>query len=311
MTISFTFTKFDEHNCYTTEGKVINGSEKQFSHWWLQSSSHQRDELIVFRLWYRFVEKKAFWIKLMLMSKHGIESLVYEPGEQLGDVNLRCLEWNTKCTKEMLLKRDSMPNNTLSILAEVSLEDPLTMSEEKSRLILNKKMNNLLRMFIEEQLCDFKIIVDKREINTHKIILASESKVFMAMFDSDMKEKRENCLEITDFKYESIYAIVKFMYCHQIDDIEKIAYDLLALAEKYDIPELKLYCERYFYSILSKDNCLDVLQLAETYNTMFLKNSILKMVDDKWPELKGTERWKLLNQDYQELCGKLSANVKI
>uniref|UniRef100_A0AC34FLN0 BTB domain-containing protein n=1 Tax=Panagrolaimus sp. ES5 TaxID=591445 RepID=A0AC34FLN0_9BILA len=51
---------------------------------------------------------------------------------------------------------------------------------------------------------DFTIVAEKKEIKAHKNVLAFHSPVFIAMFNSPLKEKAENKVKITDFSFNIV-----------------------------------------------------------------------------------------------------------
>lgn len=60
------------------------------------------------------------------------------------------------------------------------------------------------------------ICVDNKEIRTHRVVLASHSEYFEALFDRKMVEGQENRLAITDFEFDTIRAMIEFMYTGSI-----------------------------------------------------------------------------------------------
>jgi hypothetical protein len=88
---------------------------------------------------------------------------------------------------------------------------------------------------------DFVIVVDGKETKVHKLILYSQSDVFSAMLNSNMKESNENKVVFSDFSFDIVEAAVKMIYnCNcvtsfSIDDLMS----LLQFFDKYQIPELK------------------------------------------------------------------------
>jgi len=61
-----------------------------------------------------------------------------------------------------------------------------------------------------------------------------------------------------------------------------IAYDLLALADKYMLLRLKNICEEYLLKNISLKNVVEIVNLADKYNAIDLKNHSMRfLVDNK------------------------------
>uniref|UniRef100_A0A914QQ40 BTB domain-containing protein n=1 Tax=Panagrolaimus davidi TaxID=227884 RepID=A0A914QQ40_9BILA len=89
---------------------------------------------------------------------------------------------------------------------------------------------------------DFVIAAEGKEIDAHKWVLALRSPVFARMFESGMKEVKENKVIITDFSFNIVENAIKLCY-HQslvphttLDEKMK----LLQFFDKYDIKPLKV-----------------------------------------------------------------------
>ena len=70
----------------------------------------------------------------------------------------------------------------------------------------------------------------------------------MAMFESDMKEKHENEIEIKDIKFDVLQELLRFIYCGKIENFETLVIELLVVADKYVIKKLSIKCEQNLQS---------------------------------------------------------------
>ena len=79
------------------------------------------------------------------------------------------------------------------------------------------------------------------EFKCHKHILASRSSVFRSMFTSGLAEAVEGTVRIKDFEPSIVESMLKFLYSGRVEDgvLEKSADKLVAIADKYDLSELK------------------------------------------------------------------------
>ena len=114
--------------------------------------------------------------------------------------------------------------------------------------------------------------VSGKEFKAHKAILSVRSEVFAAMFMHNMKDKTLNRVEIQDVNQEVMEEMLKFIYTGKTTNLDEIADELLAVADKYAIKLLKLLCEVSLYKNLKIENVAEVLVLADLHSSEYLKS---------------------------------------
>jgi len=70
----------------------------------------------------------------------------------------------------------------------------------------------------------------------HFFLLAARSDVFAAMFEHEMEERKLNRVAITDVDHEVLKEMLRFIYTGKAPNLEKMADDLLAAADKVSLP---------------------------------------------------------------------------
>ncbi|WAR30404.1 BAT38-like protein [Mya arenaria] len=124
-------------------------------------------------------------------------------------------------------------------------------------------------------LADVTLVVEGRRIPVTKAVLAFSSPVFLAMFQSDFKEKEKSEIPLPDKK---LPAFVMFLRCLYPNIMEKVTaesvYDVIYLANEYQTEHLRIACEQVMVKELFKWEdptspgcCLEVyrhLAIAET-----------------------------------------------
>ncbi|KAL7298423.1 hypothetical protein TKK_0008214 [Trichogramma kaykai] len=130
-----------------------------------------------------------------------------------------------------------------------------------------------VRFFLSDHLSDVKLRTTcGKEIPAHKVVLAVASPVFKAMFDHDMLEKKSKSVDMTDVSYETAVEMLRYIYTGSVENQELFqAMDLLAVADKYQLEELKSVCEQMIGSNLSTENAVDILRVADKHNAKYLR----------------------------------------
>ncbi|KAL7303420.1 hypothetical protein TKK_0004604 [Trichogramma kaykai] len=135
-------------------------------------------------------------------------------------------------------------------------------------------------VFLDEKLSDVKLrSACGKEIPAHRVLLATASPVFNAMFSHDMLENNRKLVNMSDVSFAAAIEMLRFVYTGRIEysDIFLII-DLLAAADKYQIDELKNECEKILSANLTSRNAVDILQVADRYSLRSLKKKAVDFV---------------------------------
>lgn len=131
---------------------------------------------------------------------------------------------------------------------------------------------------------DFTIITkDYNKIAVHKFVLKLSSAVFTAMLEHETQENIEDCLMIEDFEPEAVQDFFTFLYTGYIPS-EENAMELLALADMYDIPELKLMSEKIITKNINNSNAHEIFSFAHLYSLMDLKKKAFASIQEIFPD---------------------------
>lgn len=84
-----------------------------------------------------------------------------------------------------------------------------------------------------------------------QIIFAARSPVFAAMFEHEMEERKQNRVAIVDVDHEVLKEMLRFIYTGKAPNLEKMADDLLAAADKvcHMGKPLRFNCSRFNYCV--------------------------------------------------------------
>lgn len=148
---------------------------------------------------------------------------------KLGDWPHRGLPSYFADHKETLLPNDRLTlHYTVGIFEMVKLEGP------ESRMLVpdSSLSDDLYGILISGDATDVILTCKGGEFKSHKIILASRSPVFAAMFTHEMKEKKHCRVEIVDMEKDVLKEMLTYMYTDKASDLEKMANGLLVAAGK-------------------------------------------------------------------------------
>ncbi|GLJ47534.1 hypothetical protein SUGI_1003850 [Cryptomeria japonica] len=125
----------------------------------------------------------------------------------------------------------------------------------------------------------------------------------MAMLDNEMEETRSGTIKITDFSYEALHAFICYTAETFLD--EPMAFDLLKLANKYTVNELKTVCEEFLMSKVNKDNAIMTFAFAHQHDAMHLREAALSSIFEIMDALTTREDYHLLVKKEPKLVVKI------
>jgi len=169
---------------------------------------------------------------------------------------------------------------------------------------------SLREAFDEGLFSDVTLCCGKNKFPAHRILLAAESTVFRAMFETDMKEAKENQVVIDDsIDPAVVQEMISFTYTGQVEGISEIAADLLEIADKYDMDDLMALCENELSATLNIDNAAEILILADDHNRHSLRKVVLHFISRNLYFILKTDGWKRMLQSHGGLVHTVLDNV--
>ena len=154
------------------------------------------------------------------------------------------------------------------------------MDEIREEGVCYKSKNQFSRSFAElnslrncEKLCDVVLIVEGERVPAHRVILASSSPYFYAMFTGEMAESRKKEVAINGIEPCSLKALVNYAYTASIRLTESNVQSLLSAASALQFDEVREACSQFLLRQLDADNCLGIKRFAEAHGCNQLQSA--------------------------------------
>ena len=150
-------------------------------------------------------------------------------------------------------------------------KEPISLSADPSSdaiNCLNELSTQFEELFDSMPSSDVNFNIGGRDFPAHKLILATRSKYFAAMFQHPTKENLTNRIVIEDIEPEVFDLLLRFIYTGrvQFDKLETMAAALFISADKYLLDQLKRTCENHLLHHMSPANCLELLLCGDLQN---------------------------------------------
>jgi hypothetical protein len=180
---------------------------------------------------------------------------------------------------------------------------------------LNNSITEMPMLLSDLDFTDAKIICEGQTFKCHKTILALKSNVFQTMlYMTEFSEKISGTIHIEDFNAKTMNTMLKYMYQNKITYKEATDLNLIVAANKYNIVDLVLKCEKIISLTMSMTNILDVLAVSYYLPTMILYEKAISFFSQRMGKKEALQgpKWKKLKTDtpglvlkIYEICSKV------
>ncbi|XP_031271471.1 BTB/POZ and MATH domain-containing protein 4-like isoform X1 [Pistacia vera] len=174
-----------------------------------------------------------------------------------------------------------------------------------------------------EEGSDVTFNVDGEKFHAHKLVLAARSPVFENEFSDAMEEDNQEIV-VTDMEPRVFKALLHFIYKDTLIEDEEFSASssscvasvsdtleakLLAAAEKYALPRLRLMCESVLCKVITVNSVSHILALADQYCAMDLKTVCLKFTAENLIPVMRSDGFQYLKENCPSLQSELLKTV--
>lgn len=161
---------------------------------------------------------------------------------------------------------------------------------------------NLHRLLREEKYADVSLLTEGRKFNCHRFMLAARSPVFAAMLKHGSSTANGRVMEIDcDLEASVLEDVLQFIYTGDVSSCFRHTGQILIAAEYYDLKTLKARCETELCRLITVENCLNSLLLADRHNSEVLKTSALWFFRKHFKSIMKTNEWNSMTENPQNI----------
>lgn len=188
--------------------------------------------------------------------------------------------WGLGVSRTSLLRKLTS-DNKLILICDISYKTRITETGHGTEFDVPQcKLRESFGQLLEnESFSDITLVVGNVEIKAHKVILVAQSPVFAAMFQhGEFAESMNNLVKIEDIEPNVVKEMLQFLYTGKSPNLETMADNLLAAADKYGIERLKILCEKSLCSLLSVETAARTLYVADLHSATQLKQYVIEYI---------------------------------
>lgn len=197
-------------------------------------------------------------------------------------------------------------------MAKMSLSE-FHMDEIQDGRVTYRSEHQFSRSFAElnslrgcEKLCDVVLAAGDERLPAHRVILASISAYFCAMFTGEMAESRKKEIVINGVEPGVLKSLVDYAYTACVELSEGNIQSLLAAASALQFDEVREAASQFLLRQLDADNCLGIKRFAELHGCELL-HSAADVYSTHW-FADVHKREEFLGLSLQEVCNYLSSD---
>lgn len=175
--------------------------------------------------------------------------------------------------------RETLRRGTLLDLSDADVpatDESSTALEEHMRSMLADGPNADVRLVVRR--ADGR---GEHEVSAHKCVLASRSAYFRALFLSEFRERSQSRVPLEDITPEQLLELLHFIYADdwRVEN-EDFALDMIPIADRFSVLDLKRLCERTLICTMSVENVARIFALADRYACNRLRSRALLFMTD-------------------------------
>lgn len=175
------------------------------------------------------------------------------------------------------------------------------MSTQEERQINTEYAVSLLeqlKLFYEQQLfTDIVLIVEGTEFPCHKMVLATCSSYFRAMFMSGLSESKQTHVHLRNVDAAALQMIITYAYTGNLAVNDSTVEQLYETACFLQVEDVLQRCREYLIKKINAENCVRLLSFADLFSCEELKQSAKRMVEHKFTAVYHQEAFMQLSHD--------------
>lgn len=191
--------------------------------------------------------------------------------------------------------------------------DPSAMKEELRLFQSTLLQDGLKELLKENKFVDCNLKVGDRSFPCHRLIMAACSPYFREIFFTEDGKEVENTQEVVldDVNPSILELIIQYLYSAEIDLTDDNVQDIIAVANRFQIPSVFTVCVNYLLKKLSQNNCMAIFRMGLVISCPRLAVAARNYIADRFGALyKDEEFLRLAPHELFAIIGGDSLNVE-
>ncbi|XP_008212113.1 speckle-type POZ protein B-like [Nasonia vitripennis] len=169
-----------------------------------------------------------------------------------------------------------LPDDRLTMIVDIFMNVRLVnisghCTVKSSKVSEEAHYDNFAKLLDDKLFSDVLLLAGDDVFEAHKAILASVSPVLKEELRKSVNNDTKSILHIPYTDAETFKEVLRFIYSGKVENIKNVAKELLIVADRFEIQQLKSLCEEVLCQNLNTENAVDTLYVAENYKAESLR----------------------------------------
>ncbi|XP_049826565.1 ring canal kelch homolog isoform X2 [Aethina tumida] len=164
----------------------------------------------------------------------------------------------------------------------------------RNHLHTQKAFDVMNSMRKQKLLCDVTLVANTVEIPAHKMVLASCSPYFYAMFSS-FEESRQDRITLQEVDHQALSLLVEYAYTSEVQVTEDNVQVLLPAANLLQLTDVRDACCDFLQAQLHPTNCLGIRAFADLHGCLELLTHSETYIELHFPQVVECEEFLTLS----------------
>lgn len=142
--------------------------------------------------------------------------------------------------------------------------------------------------------CDVTLIVEDREIQAHRIVLAANSPYFHAMFTANMVESLMDTVRLHGVNSVALACVVDCLYGQELRLTNSNVNDVLSVSSMLQVDPVTEACEVFLLRKLHPSNCITVRSIADKFSCPKLLQAAESFIEKNFVDVSVSDEFQQL-----------------
>nr|XP_040047120.1 LOW QUALITY PROTEIN: kelch-like protein 20 [Gasterosteus aculeatus aculeatus] len=200
-----------------------------------------------------------------------------------------------------LFQEDAAAAASAAAAAASSSAPPASLSGDDYLFVEARHPNTVLQglnsLRLNNAFCDVTLCCGGQEFPCHRIVLASFSSYFQAMFSTDLIESKQERVAINGVEPQMIGMLVSYAYTSQVYISKANVQALLAAANLLDVMDVREACCQFMKRQMDEMNCVGIHCFAEAHSCKALEKHSMDYIHEHFGGVSQQEEFLSLCVD--------------